>query len=341
MKKNLLYLFALICSVSLFTACSDDDEKTDDSWKAVSATYSAETLKLSLDGTEVSDQSVKVTANSAESASVVLTKLIPGEAEITVDAKMLKTGENYALEGENKTDLRTVSVKGSVESGILTLDVKLKITAPIAGTWKLAEIKKDENDSFVSGPLFMTWEAEDGTLLGGLLPIESIPALAGPLGSLVLGQVLQNVTFQDNGQIVASYSKSGISLDKPVTPSWETSEEGYAAYNVTETQILVFLNLEKIIAGSKSEQSSFDPLIELVKNGIPVNYEIASDGNSARVYIDKELVDKIVPLLPMLSGMIEDNALGGMGAFVKGLLDSFPEAMNKTTKLEIGLNLVK
>lgn len=130
-------------------------------------------------------------------------------------------------------------------------------------------------------------------------------------------------------------------MDKPVTPSWETSEEGYAAYNVTETQILVFLNLEKIIAGSKSEQSSFDPLIELVKNGIPVNYEMASDGNSARVYIDKELVDKIVPLLPMLSGMIEDNALGGMGAFVKGLLDSFPEAMNKTTKLEIGLNLVK
>lgn len=26
MKKNLLYLFALICSVSLFTACSDDDD---------------------------------------------------------------------------------------------------------------------------------------------------------------------------------------------------------------------------------------------------------------------------------------------------------------------------
>ena len=26
MKKNLFYLFALICSMSLFTACSDDDE---------------------------------------------------------------------------------------------------------------------------------------------------------------------------------------------------------------------------------------------------------------------------------------------------------------------------
>ena len=28
MKKNLFYLFALICSMSLFTACSDDDEPT-------------------------------------------------------------------------------------------------------------------------------------------------------------------------------------------------------------------------------------------------------------------------------------------------------------------------
>ena len=27
MKKNLFYLFALICSMSLFTACSDDDEE--------------------------------------------------------------------------------------------------------------------------------------------------------------------------------------------------------------------------------------------------------------------------------------------------------------------------
>ena len=29
MKKNLLYLFILICSVSLFTSCGDDDENDD------------------------------------------------------------------------------------------------------------------------------------------------------------------------------------------------------------------------------------------------------------------------------------------------------------------------
>ena len=36
MKKNLFYLFALICSMSLFTACSDDD---DDKKEAVAGTY--------------------------------------------------------------------------------------------------------------------------------------------------------------------------------------------------------------------------------------------------------------------------------------------------------------
>ena len=36
MKKNLFFLFALICSMSLFTACSDDD---DDKKEAVAGTY--------------------------------------------------------------------------------------------------------------------------------------------------------------------------------------------------------------------------------------------------------------------------------------------------------------
>ena len=38
MKKNLLYLFILICSVSLFTSCGDDDEN-DDNKANVAGTY--------------------------------------------------------------------------------------------------------------------------------------------------------------------------------------------------------------------------------------------------------------------------------------------------------------
>ena len=66
MKKNLFFVFTMLCALSFFTACSDDDDnKTDDGWKAISATYTAETLKLTMGGTEVADQSVKVDASSA------------------------------------------------------------------------------------------------------------------------------------------------------------------------------------------------------------------------------------------------------------------------------------
>lgn len=339
MKKNLFFVFTMLCALSFFTACSDDDDnKTDDGWKAISATYTAETLKLTMGGTEVADQSVKVDASSAEQATITLANLIPGEAEVKIEAKMVKTGESYALEGSNTNDLRTVSAKGTVEAGVLTLDATLKITAPIAGTWKLAEIAKDESETFVSGPVSMVWEAAEGTMLG-FLPVTSIPNIA----SIALVQVLQSVTFQEDGQIVASISKAGVDLSKPVTPVWETSEPGYASYNVTDKQILVFLDITKIM-GSLKSKAAIDPLeqiMALLQNGIPVNYEIASDGKSARVYIDKALVSQIAPLLPTLAELIGDDALNGMGQLVKSILKAFPEAMEKTTKFEVGLKLIK
>lgn len=341
MKKNLFFVFTMLCALSFFTACSDDDDnKTDDGWKAISATYTAETLKLTMGGTEVADQSVKVDASSAEQATITLANLIPGEAEVKIEAKMVKTGESYALEGSNTNDLRTVSAKGTVEAGVLTLDATLKITAPIAGTWKLAEIAKDESETFVSGPVSMVWEAAEGTMLG-FLPVTSIPNIAEGFGSIALVQVLQSVTFQEDGQIVASISKAGVDLSKP--PVWETSEPGYASYNVTDKQILVFLDITKIM-GSLKSKAAIDPLeqiMALLQNGIPVNYEIASDGKSARVYIDKALVSQIAPLLPTLAELIGDDALNGMGQLVKSILKAFPEAMEKTTKFEVGLKLIK
>lgn len=344
MKKNLFFVFTMLCALSFFTACSDDDDnKTDDGWKAISATYTAETLKLTMGGTEVADQSVKVDASSAEQATITLANLIPGEAEVKIEAKMVKTGESYALEGSNTNDLRTVSAKGTVGAGVLTLDATLKITAPIAGTWKLAEIAKDESETFVSGPVVsMVWEAAEGTMLG-FLPVTSIPNIAEGFGSIALVQVLQSVTFQEDGQIVASISKAGVDLSKPVTPVWETSEPGYASYNVTDKQILVFLDITKIM-GSLKSKAAIDPLeqiMALLQNGIPVNYEIASDGKSARVYIDKALVSQIAPLLPTLAELIGDDALNGMGQLVKSILKAFPEAMEKTTKFEVGLKLIK
>ena len=47
MSKKLLYLLTLICSICLFTACSDDDdekkeEEVDNSWEQVVGDYNGE-----------------------------------------------------------------------------------------------------------------------------------------------------------------------------------------------------------------------------------------------------------------------------------------------------------
>lgn len=56
---------------------------------------------------------------------------------------------------------------------------------------------------------------------------------------------------------------------------------------------------------------------------------------------DKALVSQIAPLLPTLAELIGDDALNGMGQLVKSILKAFPEAMEKTTKFEVGLKLIK
>lgn len=62
MKKNLLYLLMLLCSVSMFTSCGDDDDK-DDNKADVAGTY-AGTLGVTLDGEGPisSSQSIELTS---------------------------------------------------------------------------------------------------------------------------------------------------------------------------------------------------------------------------------------------------------------------------------------
>ena len=68
MKKNLFYLFALICSMTLFTACSDDDDDTPKTMTTseIAASYTG-TLNVAIAGMPFADESdvpVSVTADA-------------------------------------------------------------------------------------------------------------------------------------------------------------------------------------------------------------------------------------------------------------------------------------
>lgn len=70
MRKSLLYLFAMIGTLSAFTSCGDD-EKTPE-WQGLSKDYATENLKLTLNGKEMTGQSVNVVATAENKATIKL-----------------------------------------------------------------------------------------------------------------------------------------------------------------------------------------------------------------------------------------------------------------------------
>ena len=62
MKKNLLYLFMLVCSVGLFTSCGDDDDDNNDK-PDVAGTY-AGNLGVTIDDSDpiTSSQTIELTS---------------------------------------------------------------------------------------------------------------------------------------------------------------------------------------------------------------------------------------------------------------------------------------
>ena len=114
-------------------------------------------------------------------------------------------------------------------------------------------------------------------------------------------------------------------------------------YKVKDNQILFFPNVDNLLSSIPSDSLKNDPAlqkaVEMLKNGIPVNYKL--EGNTAKLFIDKPFIENIFPLI--LSGLdnVDASAMGGMGNMIKGLLQGVPAILQKTTKLEIGLNLEK
>ena len=109
---------------------------------------------------------------------------------------------------------------------------------------------------------------------------------------------------------------------------------------------LLFLNLEKIIADANTKAditTVISQLLELVKNGIPVNYALSNNNEEVKIFIDKELMTTIAAMGPAIAELIPDDpdALGSFGPMIKAILGDLPTAMSKTTKFELGLNLKK
>lgn len=398
MKKNLFYyLFAVICSVTLFTSCSDDDDE-----KMVNpvpqTTFTGENgLQLTYNGAPMPGKKVTFTpdATNAQKATLrlegefdlngILGKaksaaaredvsmptapgVLPGSPVVTLPVDLTINGDQCSFAGTSETDYCTFSYKGEVSAGAMELDlseVKLK-NAKLAGmTWKLEPY--DETNPNETDPIYLVWEAEKKVL--GLMPIESALKIALRMDLIaagadnkisatdMLGTVLQDVTFMEDGNIVATYKDAANGGTE-----WTKSPVNLAQYVVeNDNQMKVFLNPAAIIAAVNNAgravdvqaviQQAIQMLYPMLVNGVPVAFGQTDDALS--VYLNTELLlpllkTLVVPLLSdeevvamLVELMKKDPDFGEMAGLAEPTLKAFPEIIESTTKVEIGLNFVK
>ena len=398
MKKNLFYyLFAVICSVTLFTSCSDDDDE-----KMVNpvpqTTFTGENgLQLTYNGAPMPGKKVTFTpdATNAQKATLrlegefdlngILGKaksaaaredvsmptapgVLPGSPVVTLPVDLTINGDQCSFAGTSETDYCTFSYKGEVSAGAMELDlseVKLK-NAKLAGmTWKLEPY--DETNPNETDPIYLVWEAEKKVL--GFMPIESVLKIALCMDLIaagadnkisatdMLGTVLQDVTFMEDGNIVATYKDAANGGTE-----WTKSPVNLAQYVVeNDNQMKVFLNPAAIIAAVNNAgravdvqaviQQAIQMLYPMLVNGVPVAFGQTDDALS--VYLNTELLlpllkTLVVPLLSdeevvamLVELMKKDPDFGEMAGLAESTLKAFPEIIESTTKVEIGLNFVK
>lgn len=398
MKKNLFYyLFAVICSVTLFTSCSDDDDE-----KMVNSvpqtTFTGENgLQLTYNGAPMPGKKVTFTpdATNAQKATLrlegefdlngILGKaksaaaredvsmptapgVLPGSPVVTLPVDLTINGDKCSFAGTSETDYCTFSYKGEVSAGAMELalsEVKLK-NAKLAGmTWKLKPYDKEDPNE--TDPIYLVWEAEKKVF--DFLPIESVLKLALRMELIaagadhkvsateMLGTVLQDVTFMEDGNIVATYKDAANGGTE-----WTKSPVNLAQYVVeNDNQIKVFLNPAAIIAAVNNAgravdvqtviQQTIQMLYPMLVNGVPVAFEQTEDALS--VYLNTELLlpllkTLVVPLLSdeevvamLVELMKKDPDFSEMADLAEPMLKAFPEIIESTTKVEIGLNFVK
>lgn len=228
-----------------------------------------------------------------------------------------------------------------------------------------------ESDSAVKIELFpgFSMDMPIASILGITCRLQILPDGESKASvTAMLSRALKSVDFGADGNITAGYVDKGI-VGGPVIES----PAGLAQYVMaSDSTLLLFLNPQAIIMdvmkaqnqAAKSRaidfskfQSTIDAVAEMlmkcVVEGIPVQYMIPEDDTEhMSVYLPTEFVK---PLLMAVSPVFQDEEVvntiinlassdpdfGSMSGMLGGAIKSLPDVIEGTTKVELGINLVK
>lgn len=216
----------------------------------------------------------------------------------------------------------------------------------IEGTWKVQEAGFDANGNS-TGSVVLKWEGSDDAAI--TIPgfnedkpylIKYAIKMAPMLLNTQLRRVLQDVTFNEKGQISATYKEEANDKD------WKVAND-YATYKVVnENMITLFLNTTKITEDidDVQEKAMITNMLDQFKTGIPVHVSYPAT-NKVYFYVDKDFV---APIIAMLYAQVNKIPTTGMDKedlaqfmILKSVVKQLTTIMEKTTKFEAGIELIK
>lgn len=286
MKRNLFYVSALICSMSMFMACSDS-EKGGNALPVsdVNATYvsgdASHQLVLTYSDAQLTGKSV--TFNSADGktatltlkgAALSLTKadaaltgianpgVIPGETSTVLTVNLTPVGETgYSFSGTDEANGRKIVYEGRVEKSKLTLDLDVTMPAnELQGTWNLYAY-----DAFAEVfPIRSKWESEQKFNLqlelapGMAVPMELqpgelialmsvVPMIPAGERTLSLQEVISTVLQKVTFKTDGNIVASYSDAANIAAPSWKESPLNMAQYAVKDGKLYVYLNADALV----------------------------------------------------------------------------------------------
>lgn len=345
------FLLLLILGVTFFVSCCDDDDKA---WKNIPQDeIEIQKVTFEVNGEQATTGTLQMAVKNGSEAVLTLKNVIPGYATIPVNVKLEEQADDsFVFSGEEglttppamlivRSDAKPVILNVKVEGKIsvegkvsATATTKLSETAQagLTGSWNLSATSSGE-----STPLFFVWSAIDLEKPN----FENAAALVNLFGSMILFNVLNQVTFHEDGNITAKYWEN-FSMENMFAnqdkgqliashDDWSDSPKNLAFWYAKNSMIYIVPSINAIaqqvngdnedvdisnsedivtlLAKLKEYNIDVDALLPIVMQwiteGIPVKY--VKTGDALKIYIDKEMAAPfITPLLPALDKLQED-----------------------------------